>query len=217
MMNEYKDDINKIHASEELINKTLKKIEQEKRNPKKPEKTGKAKIIRFAAPVIAAAAAVFIFTNINMMDSSNLNVNNVDQIQVRTTDMSGLFSTVDEESENMTEEEFNKYVGFDCTKLFTSADFDKSVISGEKGTFYYENGDTVIVMRLSKSEDLVPEDMKELKTSDVSDHEVVIAKDDMNYHVSGEVKGVKFFMTTNCRDTKELARFLREFYRVVKG
>lgn len=72
-------------------------------------------------------------------------------------------------------------------------------------------------MRLSKSEDLVPEDMKELKTSDVSDHEVVIAKDDMNYHVSGEVKGVKFFMTTNCRDTKELARFLREFYRVVKG
>ena len=217
MLDEYRDDINKIHASEELINKTLKRIEQEKNNTKKTPKPGTEKIIRFAAPVIAAAAAIFIFTNINMINSGSLTVNNVDQIEIRTTDMSGLFSPAGEESEIVTEDKFSESVGFDCTKLFSSAEFDKSVISGEKGTFYYEHGDTVIVMRLSRSEELMPEDMKELTKSKVDGHEVCVAKDAMNYHAAGDINGVSFFMTTNCGDSKELARLLKEFFKAVQG
>ncbi len=209
MMNEYRTDISKIHASEELIRKTLEKIGKEE----KKSKNKAAKIVRLGTPVLAAAAAIVVFVNIGVMNRSHLTINQIDQVEVRT-ETSGLFMPFGAAgSGEMTEEEFNDHIGLDCENLFEEAEFDKSVITGEKGIFYYEMEAVQVSVKLSKTEDLIPESMKNLESSDLAGHELCLAKDDRNYYAAGNENGINYCVTVQGTNDKGFEKLIKDFLK----
>ncbi|XME01130.1 hypothetical protein QYZ88_010425 [Lachnospiraceae bacterium C1.1] len=98
MIEDYKRDIDKIHASEELMQKTIRIANEEKNKKGK----NRSKIMKFssAATVLAAAAAVVIIVNIRSIGPR-------ENTMVRTMEPSGLFSTTEayEETEEDESEE----------------------------------------------------------------------------------------------------------------
>ena len=210
MNDDYRKDIESIHASEELIEKTLRSVRQEK----KKNKNGSAKIIKFSSAAVAAAAAILVFTNINMSDQSHYAINSVEHMEVRSNDISGLFSSSeDEEKTIMTEDELNDQVGVDCEKLFDSISFYKAEMSADKGTFYYESKDTGLSVSFSKNDDIIPKSMNGLEKSDIDGHEVLLAKDKNNYYASGKENGVNYYMVVRCSSDKAFKKLIKEFQK----
>ncbi len=209
MMEEYRKDIENIHASEELIQRTIKRAKQEE---KKQKKSG-AKIIRFGGAAVAAAAAAMIIINVGVMNRSDFIINEIDGIETNEVVRSGLFMQTDEESEDMTEDEFNEYIGFDCEKLFESLDFEKANIVDETGTFFYESEDADVSVKISKTENVIPENIDDLKASKVEGKEVRLAKDENKYYAAGNEGNVDYFITVKCSDDKQFRELIKEFQK----
>ncbi|SKB45361.1 hypothetical protein SAMN06296386_10124 [Lachnospiraceae bacterium] len=221
MMDEYKNDLDNIHVSEELINKTLLRIEEEKKKAgseevketEKPvKKMDSRKIIKFTTFAMASAAAVLIFVNTNMMDTSHLTITEVDQVEVRSGDIPGLF-TENNENSVLTEAEFTARIGINGRELIKSAGFEKCSIEEDKGTFYFGNDDMEVSLSLSDSEDLTPESMKEIEKNQIDGHEVTLAKDDNNFYATGEENGVSYFLTAKCSGSKAFLKLLKEYLK----
>lgn len=211
MIDDYKEDIDSIHASEELIEKTLQSVRQEK----KKNRNSSAKIIKFSSAAVAAAAAILIFTNLNMLDQDHYTINSVKHMEVRSNDISGLFSSSKGEKTIMTKDEFNELVGMDCEKLFDSISFEKAEISADKGTFYYESEDTGISVSFSKNDDIIPKAMAGLEKSDIDGHEVLLAKDKNNYYASGKENDINYYVVVRCSTDKAFKKLIKEFQKKI--
>ncbi|MCR4745413.1 MAG: hypothetical protein K5894_09325 [Lachnospiraceae bacterium] len=210
MMNEYKNDIENIHASEELIQKTLDRVRAEE-NKEYKEKKKSAKIVKISSAIALSAAAVLLVVNLSMLNKSDYFINEIDQMEVRT-EMSGLFTPTKEESEDeMSESEFNSYIGIDCQKFFSSVEYEKSDISSETGKFYYRSGEEIVTVKLSKNTDLLPENMKTLKTTEINGIEIYLAEDKKNYYAAGSNNGINYFITFGNTDEKQFKKLIKEF------
>ena len=208
MIQDYKNDIEKIHASEELINRTIKLAKQEE----KKRKQSPAKIIKFTSAALVSAAAITVIVNLNLAGGS-YTISRVDQIEVRSTAPSGLFNDSTESADIMTEDEFNDYIGLNCLALFETANYYRTDITADKGTFYYENDDSNITVSLSKDTDLTPESMKDLKTSKIDGHEVRLATDGNNYYAAENVNDISCYISAKCSSEKQFKKLIKEFQK----
>lgn len=213
MIEEYIRDIDKIHASEELISKTVQRAKQEE----KRQKSGVSKIIKFSgASIIAAAAVIMVIINLGVMDHSNYIINEIDGVKTDMVRTSGLFMPGEDEEVEMSEEEFESYIGLDCEKLFETAEFKKAIIVGETGTYFYESDDVDISLKISKAENVIPDNIAGLKKSKVEGNKVWLAKDENRYYAAGKSDDIEYFITVRCEDEKQFKKLIKEFLQKLK-
>ena len=212
MIEEYVRDIENIHASEALILKTVQRAKQEE----KRQKHSGAKIIRLGGAAIAAAAAAIIIVNFGIMDRSTYIINEIDGIETEGVRSSGLFKLKDDTENEMSEEEFEEYIGLDGEKLFESADFEKSIIVGETGTYLYGSDDIDISVKISKTDDVIPDNVWDLKKSEIEGKKVRLARNENKYYAAGEGSDIEYFITVRCEDEKQFKKLIKEFLQKLK-
>jgi hypothetical protein len=223
MKNAYKNDIDHLHAPEELIQKTLQNIEEEKQKEgyqeKIPlhEKPQVRKYRRGWGLVLAAAAAVVLALFLPVRDVYEWTL-------IPGTDMIRDLNEQEEGSREITVEEYSAWLGVDCTTLIQDASYtggsavvvkEKDTVTDDAGIFYYEFEGTDVMVVLSRTHDVMPDSMDDLSASRVDGQEVILARSgstgSASYYAAGEKDGVSYYLYSASAEENTFREIIKNF------
>lgn len=255
-MGDYKNDLDKIHAPEALIEKTLKSIDEYRKNEQTQNESphteygtypagqkqrtsvtdirsarkhhGRLAAMRIG--VAAAAAAVVIAVLVYPRDRYTwTEIPGITVSRETAPENSGGAESESSENEAGAEDtevdagEYSDFIGTDVRSLIEGADYsdgsfviekDGENVTGDMGICYYDADGADVMLIISKTNDVTPETMKDLKTSRVEKNDVILAKSDEGteeaYYAAGSRGELSYYMY--CRGISQA-----EFRMIVKN
>lgn len=234
MMDNYKKDIDNMHAPDALIEKTLQAIRNQKDAPQeKMQQDQKDETVipitrahrkRFPVfPVTAAAAAVVILAAVYFPNRDQYNWSEISSLSVSRT-ASQEFSQADDSSVSVSE--YSDFIGEDCRKLIDGCEYtdgsaeivkEDGEVTDDIGIFYYDSDNTEVMLVVSKTHDVTPDAMADLETSRVEGQSVFLAKsgDEGNesWYASGERDGLSYYLFSATADETGFKKILKNFLK----
>lgn len=180
------------------------------------KKRNKKKFYGYFAGAAAAAAAIIVTLNAGVFKSASPQINETaDSIQKSAyTDISdeavrsGLDSSKSEEMkpDNMELADYEKYIGINIEKLIGESTIkDKSIyaecigdeIISEQSKFILSMGDKIIILELSKTNNIIPTQLETASSHKISGIDVHLGKDseENKYYAAGNIHDIKFVIT----------------------
>lgn len=223
MKNSYKNDIDHLHAPEELIQKTLQNIEEEKQKEDYQEKIPlleKPRVRKYRRGwgiVLAAAAVAVLALFLPARDIYEWTL-------IPGTDMFRDLNEQEEGSQKITVEEYSAWIGFDCTALINDAAYtggsaivvkENDTVTDDAGIFYYEFDGTDVMVVLSRTRDVVPDSMNDLKASRIDGQDVILARSSStgsaSYYAAGEKNGVSYYLYCASAEESTFQEIIKNF------
>lgn len=229
-MEEYKKSVDAQHAPEALITKTLQKIHEEERgagvqaevrqstkNKAQPKKSRR----RYAWIVTAAGMAAVLAVVVGVSSSNRgLTYNIVQESQIRAEAEISLMP-----EHEMTAEEYGAYLGRDLTeplKGVTLSKADISVAYGEdgetiledEGTFYYNTGSGQVMVKMSKTTEVAPEELLSGEATEWHGLTVYAGENEtQDKRLAALQQGdIRYFVMSYGMSEKEFEIFLKNFF-----
>ena len=181
MKEQYQQEIEKIHAPQELINRTLQRINQEEKNKKVKRKKI---IIKSSIPAILAA---MILITIKIQPENEFIYNEIPNMSFVSQKQNFFWETG---KEKISVKEYMEYIKIDIDEFMEQCDLKKEKIEvvydddrvvNDEGVFSYQYGKSKVIVRLSKNKELIPEDMQELKISEINGRDVWVVSNEKHY------------------------------------
>ena len=226
MLDDYKKDMDRIHAPDSLIDKTLQAIRQEEETggpaASSPQEHVRRKKFRWYIPAAAAAAvlcAVLLLPSGNQYYWEEMPGSAMYREGTQETSSSSGSKEIE-----LSALEYSEYIDLDCTSLidgFELTDGSAVLIEDEDGNtedtgiFYYTQDDTQIMVRLSESDDLVPDAMQDTRPSTIGGQEVRLARGQKDGETArcaaGEKDGIHYYMYCEAADEHTFLKAVRNF------
>lgn len=177
-MDRYKEKMNDVHAPEALIEKTLDRIhaEEQKTQTMIRHRSSKTRKVVGISTMAGMAAAVALLVAVTGRDDMELNYNTISEGIIRGTTETTVENNLDVET-------YSDYLGINITEWVEDAvlikseicvSYENEQIVTDEGTFYYNvEGDQVMV-KISKTGEVAPEDLLRGMSSEV-DGQIVFA------------------------------------------
>lgn len=222
-MNNYKKSIDQIHAPKSLIEDTLKTIHEEEKSEDTPSDTcvfrsKKSRkwvgISTFAT--VAAAITLIITLNITSGNRIHLVYNTVSSDIVRPI-------TEKQTESNMDADTYSEYLGLDLLHLVENAELIKteihvetegSEITEDEGCAYYNVGGEQLMIKVSKTLDIIPKDLAEGNASEL-DGQTIFAgtgENDREHMAAFTWNGISFYLISYSMEQDEFETFLLDFF-----
>lgn len=228
-MDEYRKYVDEIHAPESLINTTLERVHLEQQTGEgagvdKKHKAGN--IIKFATPVVAAAAvAVLVVTQ--LPQKNMLIYNSVPDTAFRTGNILIDFGTFTD-GKTITAEEYSEYLGINLDELINGMELvntdieisydikGKNIVSDE-GTLYYESEEGSIIVELSKTKDIVPKVLRSTEESMVDGYSLWVAESDQNDTLiaAGKKDNISYYIRAERVPKKQFEKVLKGLINIL--
>lgn len=212
----YKNDMSHIHASSELIEDTIKKVRKEKN-------ASNYKKRRFypylAAGFTAAVFAIGIYTNfaMNSVVYSSLSVN-VSRNQSTST-----------KYDDMSIDDYGSYLGIDLQSLFNEEAIEKSdikIIQGQdeaipsydEATIYFSVDEKTIMMKLSKTDILAPDELLHSPISKIGKYEIHFGTDNIGnkLYAGGSLNEINYFIMGSGMEKKDFEKKIKKYFDDMK-
>lgn len=217
MEDRYKDYIDQIHAPAQLIEDTIKKVKEEEKASKKFKR--KSFYPYLAAGTVAAMVTVAVGINFSM---NSVVYTNISEPMIRINDRADKYNS-------MSIEDYEKYVGIDLEDLINEENIERSsidVIMGEDGVtpvydeavFSFSVDGKLMTTKLSKTEDISPEQLIESPESKVGSYKIHFGTDDSGkkLYAGGNFNGVNYYITGNGIEKKEFKKKIEKILNNMK-
>lgn len=226
MIDDYKKDLDRIHAPDSLIAKTLQTIEQNKDAPAPVSPTAKKRKFRWYIPTAAAAAVLCLVLLLPAGNRYNwAELSGSAMYREAAQELPALTDQTDRQIE-LSAREYSEYIDLDCTSLIDGFDFtegsgllikDEEGDTSDLGTFYYKTDDMQIMVQLSESDDLVPDTMQDIETSSISGQDVLLARSQGDGETArcaaGEKDGISYYLYSESADERTFIKAVKNFLK----
>lgn len=223
-MDEYRKKVDGIRAPEALKEKTLLRIRQEAQKPSEEGKQEPVKHRRLVwMPVAVAAAAACLVLVIGLTGrkppETGLTYYTVSQSVLRA---------MPEGETSVTAEQYSDYLGTDLEELVQDGQLIKTQISmqqegqtviAEQCAAYYDVQGKTVMLQLSKTTDLMPEELQEAPVSKIGDQSVRVgvSEDGKQYMAAFRCKGIHCFVLTRSMDKGLFEQLLTGLIRTLEN
>lgn len=211
-MERYKKKLDKIHAPQNLIDRTLVKIHAQSKmhRPSKP-----AKFIRVLIPVVVTVSIVLAFGITKISHQKNDIFYNITS--------NALIKTIDnQQNENINIDEYSEYLGISINNLIKEATLvsakilvqkTNEVIAWDEATLVYNLNEKPITIKLSKNNNIAVDIPKDIHYSTINNYAVLafMSKSGNELTAITDYKNVSVIITSFSMTKNEFENFLIDF------